>query len=100
MTFGENQTDPSDLANATSATRGSGIFAVPNPLVGNFGSVTKIVVKSITYTECVQRGMFCIAFKWVPRQLDANVTACPTQGSLCVKSCANDLCLCIDGTCQ
>jgi hypothetical protein len=57
-------------------------------------------VNKITYPDCVQRGLFCIAFKWSLKTPDEDVTTCPTSGALCVKSCARDLCLYIKGTCQ
>jgi hypothetical protein len=96
----ENQTSDEAIEKADASTKGSGIFAVPDPTSAQPGAVTKIIVKDISYPECVRRGRPCIAFKWVPRILDTSVTKCPYPGGLCKNSCSNDLCLCIDGTCQ
>lgn len=100
MQIGENQTDPDELKKKPSPTfKGSGVFAVPDPR--EHAGYQKFVVPNITYQDCVQRGAFCMAFKWVPRLLDPSVTTCPLppNGMLCVKSCGNDLRLCLNGIC-
>jgi hypothetical protein len=104
----QNQTDPAELANVNPAsTPGSGIFAipdpntVPDPVVDPFGAIAKVVVSPLTYDDCIRRGFFCIAFKWVPRSLNPTQTACPTPGAPCVSHCAaRDLCLCVGGRCK
>jgi hypothetical protein len=102
MQFGDDQTDAKELKKATSPTElGSGVFAVPDPKRPDYMAYRKVVVPQITYQDCKQRGAFCMAYRWVARQLDPLVTTCPLppNGMLCVKSCANDLCLCVNGTC-
>lgn len=102
MQIGDDQTDVDELLKASGPQHlGSGVFAVPNPEQPAYMAYTKVVVANITYPDCRQRGAFCIAFKWVTRTLNASVTTCPQppNGMLCVKSCANDLCLCVNGLC-
>jgi hypothetical protein len=99
MLIGDNQTREDVLANVKPETLGIGVFAVPDPTQAEPRSVDKVVVRDITYLDCVQRGRSCIAFKWSPKSLERTVTQCPTRGALCAKSCAHDLCLCIDGAC-
>jgi hypothetical protein len=94
MQIGDDQTDAAEVQKVDPLHRGSGVFAVPDPEQATYMAYTKKVVPNITYPECRQRGAFCIAFKWVPRTLDAAITTCPQppNGMLCVKSCANDVC--------
>jgi len=96
--MGDNQTDPKKLEGIKETEKGSGVFAIPNPAEGA-EAISKVIVNNITYEECVRRGRPCLAFKWVPSQLPNNA-ACPSQGQLCVKTCAHDTCLCVDGRCQ
>ncbi|MGM4988198.1 hypothetical protein [Tardiphaga sp. 841_E9_N1_2] len=49
-------------------TLGTGVFAIPDPLSGEFGAKTKIYVDSISYEECVRRGLTTVAFKWIPHK--------------------------------
>jgi hypothetical protein len=97
--MGENQTRSDDLNGVSATNKGSGVFAIPDPRSGQ-DAVTKVIVKGLTYEECVKRGRRCIAFKWVHKQLAENETDCPTPGMLCKDDCAHDACLCIDGRCQ
>jgi hypothetical protein len=98
----QNQTDQNDLLNIDpDHFEGSAVFAIPDPTSNNFGAITKEIVYPITYQACINRGYFCIAFKWVPRELSTSIKKCPTPGAPCVKDCAAaDLCLCINGRCQ
>ena len=100
MAIGENQTASQAIRNVKPTDQGSGVFAVPDPTIRESGAFTKIIVPGITYPECIRRGQNCIAFKWVPKTLSQGNTSCPTPGALCTRSCAHELCLCIDGTCQ
>jgi hypothetical protein len=100
MWVGDNQTSEDAIRDISATTEGSGVFAVPDPQARQPGAIKKVVVSSITYPLCVQLGRFCIAFKWVHKSLSSNITSCPSQDELCVKTCANELCLCIDGICQ
>lgn len=97
----QNQTDQSDLTNIDPASfQGSGVFAIPDPTSSDFGAIKKEIVYPITYDACIRQGFFCVAFKWVPRELSATTKNCPTPGAPCVKDCAaQDLCLCINGRC-
>lgn len=100
----QNQTDPAELTNIDPNTRGTGIFAVPDPTKPDFGAITKLPpVHDLTYDECIMRGFFCVAFKWIankPGRLVPNSTQCPDAGLPCVTTCRSDLCLCIKGRCQ
>ncbi|MPR06184.1 hypothetical protein [Microvirga tunisiensis] len=104
MQPGDNQTGDDALKEASSTTRGTGIFSVPDPTSQDYMAHKKVVVPDITYQECIRRGAFCIAYKWVARILDPDdpaETECPKppNGMLCAGSCANDLCLCVNGIC-
>jgi hypothetical protein len=100
MWIGDNQTSEDAILDVLPTTEGSGVFALPDIESRQPGAIRKVVVSGISYPLCVQLGRFCIAFKWVRQSLNSNVTACPSQNELCVKTCANDLCLCIDGICK
>ncbi|MHC6157660.1 hypothetical protein ACVSQB_38560 [Bradyrhizobium elkanii] len=100
MSFAENQTSDEAIDGQKPGDKGSGIFAVPDPASPIQGAFKKVIVTDITYPECVRRGQNCMVYKWLPKRVDQKASDCPTKGSLCTKSCAHDLCLCIDGTCQ
>lgn len=100
MSLGENQTSEEAIHNQNPWDEGSGIFAVPDPTSPEYGAFRKIIVPDITYPECVRRGQNCMVFKWLPKRLDQEISECPTNGMLCIRSCAHDLCLCIDGVCR
>jgi hypothetical protein len=95
---GENQTREEDLAKADPWTEGTGIFGVPDPETREVDRIRKVLVQNITYPHSVKLGRDCVAFKWVPRILTD--VKCESQGHLCVKTCAHDVCLCVNGTCQ
>jgi hypothetical protein len=95
----QNQTSPAALANAASGALGSGVFIVPDVVEGGFGRVSKIIIPNITYVDCIRRGVYCIAFKWVLRQLNPQASSCPTPGANCTGDCAHDECACVDGQC-
>jgi len=98
----QNQTDQNDIANIDPVySQGSAVFAIPDPTSSDFGAVKKEVIYPIPYDACLRQGFFCVAFKWVPRELSMATKGCPTPGAPCVKDCANeDLCLCINGRCK
>lgn len=95
----QNQTSPTELANAALGAVGSGVFIIPDVVEGGFGAVNKIIIPNITYLDCIRRGIYCIAFKWVSRQLNPQATSCPTPGAICTGDCAHDECACVDGQC-
>jgi hypothetical protein len=101
----QNQTDPDVLKSGDATTLGTGIFAVPDPASEEFGAVRKEMVDDITYEDCVKRGHFVRAFKWVPRtagQQDQTMlkNTCAIAGVRCVDRCAPANCLCVDGVCR
>lgn len=97
--FGDNQTTQAALDSAISGKRGTGVFGVPDPRSSEPMAVQKVIVPNIDYVDCVQRGAFCLAFKWVPGLLSEQ-SPCPNPGTPCIDDCSNDLCLCIGGRCQ
>lgn len=97
--FGDNQTTQSALEAAIAGKTGSGIFAVANPRSSEPMAVQKVIVPNIDYRDCVQRGAFCLAFKWVPGVF-AEESPCTSAGAPCVRDCSEDLCLCVGGRCQ
>ncbi len=98
--MGDNQTKEEDLERARPGTEGTGIFGVPAPETREADAIRKVIVPYIDYPLSVRLGRNCIAFKWVPRILSPNDVKCESQGHLCVKTCAHDVCLCVNGTCQ
>jgi hypothetical protein len=116
----DNQTDERWLVGITRSTKGSGLFAFPDHLSGEFsgeiwseivdtkvyGRVKKALVPDIEYLDCVQRGTrdWIIAFKWIPLtvasrdEVIASAASCGTV--LCVKRCAGYGCACIGGECK
>jgi hypothetical protein len=98
--MGDNQTKEEEVQSITAGTKGSGIFAVPNPESREADGIRKVIVTDIDYPMSVQLGRNCVAFKLVPRILPKDDVKCANDGHLCVKTCANDLCLCVNGTCQ
>lgn len=96
---GDNQTTKSALDSAIAGKKGSGVFAVADPRSNEPMAVQKVIVPNIEYLDCVRRGAFCLAFKWVPEVLSEKST-CPNPGTPCVHDCSDDLCLCVGGRCQ
>src|SRR5205085_1277996 len=97
----DNQTDERWLVGITQSTKGTGIFAFPDHLSGEFsGEIWS------EYLDCVQRGTrdWIIAFKWIPLtvasrdEVIASAASCGTV--LCVKRCAGYGCACIGGECK
>jgi hypothetical protein len=98
-----NQTSRQALVDLDSSALGTGVFGVPDPQQKEFGAIKKVVIPSLTYDDCILRGFFVIAFKWVPYRSTPIPTAlseCPLAGERCVDECAHDLCLCINGRCR
>jgi hypothetical protein len=91
----DNQTKPFSLD--TDQNIGTGVFAVPDPENPEFGAAKAVVVPRITYQECVMRGEFTMAFKWIPGP--QAYIECPVVGERCVKDCGHDYCLCVRGRC-
>jgi hypothetical protein len=92
----DNQTKPSYLS--VDEKFGTGVFAVPDPKKPEFGAAIAVVVPNITYQDCVMRGEFTIAFKWIPGA-QAHTIKCPVEGEPCVEDCGHDYCLCVKGRC-
>jgi hypothetical protein len=85
-----NQTDAKQI-NADIAARennqpllGVGLFLLPEPEKGIL-EFRKAIVEGITYKECILRGQYCLAFKWVSGALDRNAL-------FCRQDCANGTC--------
>lgn len=91
----DNQTDPNDLANVSPNDPGIGIFLVPNVQSDQYAAALKVYVPDIKYAECIRRGQFALAFKWVPAAI---ATVSQLQQSHCsgpcVTSCAGKGCVC------
>lgn len=116
----DNQTEEQWLKGISRSTRGTGVFAFPEQLLGEFGqtdwytvvdsrvygSVGKALVSNIKYLDCVMRGSqsWVIAFKWVPETVasfnDVLVSATSCGAGLCAKRCAGYGCECIGGECK
>ena len=119
----DNQTEEQWLVGITQSTKGTGLFAFPDHLSGEFsnvsnvswtgffdttvyGRVKKAIVSDIEYLDCVALGVkdWMIAFKWIPvtiaslNEVIASATACGTN--LCVKRCESYGCQCIGGECK
>jgi hypothetical protein len=62
----QNQTDPDWLSGLSPSDLGTGLFLIPDVHSDRFGAVKKEFVPGITYSECIRRGLFVIAFKWIP----------------------------------
>jgi hypothetical protein len=65
----QNQTKQEWLEASEPNTLGTGLFLVPDVQSDQVGAVQKVVVPDITYKQCIQRGMFVVAFKWVPHTI-------------------------------
>ncbi|MBI3273583.1 MAG: hypothetical protein HYZ69_00410 [Candidatus Colwellbacteria bacterium] len=65
---GHNQTKEEWLEKSTVQDLGTGVFLVPD-VTSKSGSVKKVFVPDITYTECIQRGQAVVAFQWVPHSI-------------------------------
>jgi hypothetical protein len=83
---------------------GTGIFLIADVESDIYGAANKVFVQDITYSECIKRGQFAMAFKWVPNS-EASVyqlrdTSCTPHS--CVKSCVEKGCMCNEprGICQ
>jgi hypothetical protein len=97
----QNQTHPKEFINAASGAPGTGIFLVPDlGIEAAIGATIKITIPNLTYSECIQKGLYCIAFKWVSRILSSQATQCTTPGAPCVTWCDDDLCMCKEGHCE
>jgi hypothetical protein len=100
MPDADNQTNPKHLTANELAETGTGVFAVPDPHGEDFGAAKAVVVSGITYSDCVKRAEFTMAFKWIPERLSASIIPCPVKGEGCVKDCGDDFyCLCVKGRC-
>ncbi len=83
---------------------GTGIFLIADVESDIYGAAKKVFVGDITYSECIKRGQFVMAFKWIPNskaQLsDLQSTSCTPHK--CVDSCVEDGCMCnkIQGICE
>ena len=96
MDIMQNQTDPRLLRGLSPSQRGTGVFLVPNPDSEVYGDGTSVLVPNITYDQCIMRGAFVIAFKWVPdsvrtfQQMQEPVTC----GEPCSDYCEEARCIC------
>jgi hypothetical protein len=112
-----NQTEEVWLMGGDIQDTGTGVFIFPQANSATFGlsnwrrplpdgSMTKALVKDLTYVDCVARGShdWILAFKWVPDSLadfSAVSTAAAACGTVrCVRRCAKYGCLCVAGMCK
>jgi len=99
-----NQTDPAELANVTATSKGTGIFLIPDVRNDTFGAMHKEIVGGLTYTECIMRGQFAHAFKWVTDTVEEEVVLrqATCNNRRCVKTCKIRGCICnrAQGKCQ
>lgn len=102
MAIVQNQTNPNELANAASGSPGTGIFLIPDlGIEAAFGATRKTVIPNLTYNECIQKGIYCVAFKWASKILSTQVPPlCSTPDAPCVTFCDDDLCFCKEGHCE
>jgi hypothetical protein len=119
----DNQTEEQWLVGISRSAKGTGLFAFPDHLSGEFssmsnitwsefvdtkvyGTVKKVLVSNIKYLDCVEVGArdWIIAFKWIPltvaslNDVIASATSCGAK--LCVKRCEGYGCTCIGGECK
>ncbi len=100
----DNQTSLAILSNIQPTDLGTGIFLLPDVESPIFGAAIKRCIADIIYPECVKRGQFAMAFKWVPNSAmtfqQIQINACGQL--LCVDSCAPEGCVCnrAQGICQ
>jgi hypothetical protein len=97
-----NETNPGWLEGLDPDSLGIGLFLVPDVSSDQFGAAQKLMVPDITYPQCVQRGMFTIAFKWVPHSVGTTSADLETRcGQPCVRTCVERGCICnpITGVC-
>ena len=94
----KDQTDPTWMSPPDQ--RGFGFFLVPDVTSPKPRAVRKELVEDISYSECVQRGELCIAFKWVPPWIESVSLLSATQcGHPCIDTCVEPGCVCFDGHC-
>jgi hypothetical protein len=100
----DNQTDPADLVSVTAITKGTGIFLIPDLKSDVFGAMNKEFIADITYADCIMRGQFAFAFKWVPDDVEKekSLKQAKCSNERCVKTCKIRGCICnrARGICQ
>lgn len=90
-----NQTDPTDLLDIEPTDLGTGIFLIPDIQDPQFGAMRKEFIPDISYLECVRRGSFAFAFKWVPQTVASEAQLRHSNCSApCVQTCVMKGCLC------
>lgn len=103
----KNQTDLdslSDMSLYELNNLGTGIFLIPNVESSIYADAKKVFVPDITYGDCVRRGEFAMAFKWVPHSeatfLELSTARCTCRP--CISSCVEKSCICNErtGRCQ
>jgi len=99
----DNQTNPEWLIELTPESLGTGIFLMPDVFSERFGDMIAPAVPNITYGNCIQRGMFAVAFKWVPERISTYeaLLKSPKCYGPCVDTCKQPGCICnkITGQC-
>lgn len=99
----DNQTNPEWLIELTSESLGTGMFLIPDVFSEEFGAMTASAVRRITYSNCIQRGMFTVAFKWVPERVATyeSLRKSPECHGPCVDTCKQPACICnkVTGQC-
>ncbi len=91
----QNQTNVDWLVDLGSDQLGTGLFLIPDVRVNVFGAAFKHLIPDITYTDCIMRGAFVIAVKWVPHTIADFQTLQGTGcGRRCVATCVEPGCIC------
>ncbi|MCL5999203.1 MAG: hypothetical protein M1546_24535 [Chloroflexi bacterium] len=98
----KNQTDPNWLEGLQPEQLGTGLFLLPDVFSERYAAMIVAAVPQITYPQCVLRGMFAVAYKWVPEriasfeQLQEDVDCGDTMP--CAGQCRRLGCMCNDAT--
>jgi hypothetical protein len=110
----DNQTHPEILdkiqaePEIVKSKTGTGMFLVPTFSSGRLASEVH-ATRSISYEQCVAWGQKCIAFKWVPDDVESYediLNGCPEAGQRCSSPrncsmrCICDISFGMPGTCQ
>lgn len=79
---------------------GVGVFVIPDVESSKTPCFKKILVDDLTYDQCVQRGMWVEAFKWIPKSEFKELSELRSQCSgACVDTCVGIGCVCVGGRC-
>jgi hypothetical protein len=97
----QNQTDPQWLRAAGTTKLGTGIFLIADVTRPGPDAFRKQLVRDLTYTQCLERGTFALAFKWIPTSVASySSLADAACGEPCVDTCVEFGCVCYNGVCR